>query len=61
MFAILFEVLLKEMQEEIHRSAGWEGGGLRGIKIVNKHFVNKLAFPQKMFKHVYTGQNVGVA
>ena len=48
MFAILFEVLLIEIQEEIDRFAGWEGGGLRGTKIVNKNFVNKLAFP----KHV---------
>ena len=45
MFAILFEVLLIEIQEEIHHFAGWEGGGLRGAKIVNKKFVNKLAFP----------------
>ena len=47
MFAILFEVLLIEIQEEIHRFAGWEGGGLRGAKIVNKNYVNKLAFPRK--------------
>ena len=46
MFAILFEVLLIEIREEIHQFAGWEGrGGLRGAKIVNKNFVNKLAFP----------------
>ena len=45
MFAILFEVLLIEIQEEIHHFAGWEGGGLKGRKIVNKNFVNKLAFP----------------
>ena len=46
MFAILFEVLLTEIQMEILLFAGWEGaGGLRGTKIVNKHFVNKLAFP----------------
>ena len=45
MFAILFEVLLKEIQEEIHHFAGWEGGGVIGAKIMNKHFVNKLAFP----------------
>ena len=45
MFAILFEVL-KDIQEEIHHFAGWEGGGgLRGARIVNKFFVNKLAFP----------------
>ena len=29
---ILFEVLLIEIQEEIHRFAGWEGGGSRGTK-----------------------------
>ena len=28
-FAILFEVPLAEAQEEIHRSAGWEGGGVK--------------------------------
>ena len=45
MFAILFEVLLKEIQEEIHHFAGWEGGGLMGTKIVNKNIMNKPAFP----------------
>ena len=43
--ATLFEVILIEIQEEIHHFAGWEGGGLRGTKIVNKHFVNEWAFP----------------
>ena len=47
MFAILFEVLLIEIQEEIHLFAGWEGGGSMGTKIVNKIFVNKLAFPSR--------------
>ena len=45
MFAILFEVLLIEIHEEIHHFAGWEGGGLRGTKVAYKNFVNKLAFP----------------
>ena len=48
MFAILFEVLLIEIQEEIHHCAlCWLGGEGRisGAKIVNKTFVNKLAFP----------------
>ena len=45
MFAILFEGLLIEIQEEIHHFAVLGGGRLRGTKIVNKHFVNKLAFP----------------
>ena len=45
MFAILFKVLLIEIQEEIHHFAGWEGGGVRDTKIVNKNFVNKRAFP----------------
>ena len=44
MFAILFEVLLIEIAEDFHHFAGWEGG-LRGTKIVNKDFVNKLPFP----------------
>ena len=46
MFAILFEVLVIENQEEIQHFLGWEGGGSRGTKIVNKTFVNKLAFPK---------------
>ena len=45
MFAILFEALLIEIQEEIPHFPSWEGGGLMGAKIVNKIFVNKLAFP----------------
>ena len=45
MFAILFEGLLIEIQEEIHQIAVLGGGGFRGTKIVNKYFVNKLAFP----------------
>ena len=47
MFAILFEVLLIEKQDEIHHFAGWEGGGgsMGHKKFVNKNFVNKLAFP----------------
>ena len=45
MFAFLFEALLIEVKEEIHHFAGWEEGGLRGTKVVNKIFVNKLAFP----------------
>ena len=49
MVAILFEALLIEILEEIHHFAGWEGG-LMGTKIVNKHFVNKLAFPIKLTK-----------
>ena len=44
MFAILFGLLI-EIQEEIPHFAGWEGGGSRGTKLVNKNFVNKLAFP----------------
>ena len=43
MFAILSEVLLIEIQKEIHHFAGWEGGGLRGTKIVNKNFVPIMA------------------
>ena len=46
MFAILFEVLLIKIKEEIHHFDGWEGGGLRGTKIMNRNFVNKLAFPK---------------
>ena len=35
-----------QIQGEIHHFAGWEGGWLRGTKIVNKTFVNKRAFPK---------------
>ena len=45
MFAILFEALLIEIQEEIPHFAGWEGG-LVVTKIVNNMFMNKLAFPK---------------
>ena len=30
MFAILFEVLLIQVQEEIYHFAGWEEGGVKG-------------------------------
>ena len=46
MIAILFEVLLIEIQEEIHHFAGWEGGGVKGHKNCEQHFVNKRAFPR---------------
>ena len=36
MFAILFEVLLIENQEEIHHFAGWEGGGQGAQKLWTK-------------------------
>ena len=56
MFAILFVALLIEIQEEIPHFPGWEGG-LMGTKIVNKCFVNKLAFPtyygEVSFSHRY--------
>ena len=38
MFAILFEVLLIEIQEEIHHFAGWEGGGVKGRKNFEQKF-----------------------
>ena len=44
----LFEVLSSEIQEEIHHFSGWEGGGLKGTKIVNKHFANYWAFPKRL-------------
>ena len=47
MFAILFEGLFIEIQEEIQHFAVLGGGGLRGTKIMNEHFVNKLAFPTR--------------
>ena len=48
MFAILFEALLIEIHDEIPHFAGWEGG-LMSAKIVNKNFVNKLAFPKQVW------------
>ena len=42
MFAILFEVLLIETQEEIHHFAGSEGVRLRGTKIMNKTFCEQI-------------------
>ena len=51
-FTILFEIILIEIQEEIHHFAGWDGGGLRGTKIVKKHFVNKLAFSNQKHKQI---------
>ena len=38
MFAILFEALLIEIQEEIHHFAGWEGGGVKGRKNCEQKF-----------------------
>ena len=38
MFAILFEVLLIEVQEEIHRFVGWEGRGFEGHKNCEQKF-----------------------
>ena len=37
---------------------GGEGGGLRGAKIVNKTFVNKLAFPVKLLPLVVPGLSI---
>ena len=45
MFAILFEVLVIQVQEEIHHFAVLGGGGSRGTKIVSKRFVNTMAIP----------------
>ena len=43
----IFEVLLIQIQEEMHHFAGLEEGS-RGTIIVNKTFVNKLAFPNQI-------------
>ena len=56
-FAILFEVHLIGIQEEIHHFAGWEAG-LRGAKIVHKHFVNKLAFPKNLSRNLIEGREI---
>ena len=48
-FAVLFEVLLLQFQEELHHFAGWEGGG-KGYKNRGQNFVNNLAFLNSMFE-----------
>ena len=50
MLAILFEVLQKEIPEEIHHFAGWEGGELKWRQKCEQTFVNKLAFPKAIFQ-----------
>ena len=47
------EVLLIEIQEEIHHFAGWEGGVKGRRNFVNKNCVNKLAFPNKLVIQCY--------
>ena len=42
MFAILFEVLLIEIQEEIYHFAGWEGGGVEGRKNCDLNFYEQI-------------------
>ena len=56
-FAIQIEVLFLEIQEKIHHIAGWEGG-LRGTKVVNNFFVNKLAFLRCVSTHGEGEQSV---
>ena len=54
MFAILFEVLFIEIKRKsITLLVGKGGGGLRGTKIVKKHFVNKLAQETMTFPKNY--------
>ena len=48
MFANLFGVLLIENSRGNPSFCWLGGGGLRGTKIVNKNFVNKLAFPKSI-------------
>ena len=42
-----------KFKRKVHHFAGFGRGGLRGTKIVNKHFVNKLEFPQ--FREFFRG------
>ena len=44
MFAILFEVLLIEIQEEIHHFAGWEGG-VKGHESFEQKFCEQTGVP----------------
>ena len=55
MFAILFEALLIEIQEEIP-----QGGGVMSAKIVNKNFVNKLASPSLFQKSLEILDNLEI-
>ena len=48
---LLYLVLLIEIQEESITLLVGRGRGLRGTKIVNEHFVNKLAFPSDAKPH----------
>ena len=57
MFAILFEVLLIEFKRQsIILLVGRAGS--RGTKIVNKNFVNKLAFPSLLILGVPENERV---
>ena len=42
MFAILFEALIIEIQEEIHHFAGWEGGGVKGHEDCEQTFCEQI-------------------
>ena len=44
MFAILFEVLLIQIQEEIYHFAGWVGGGFNGHKNWELKFCEQTGF-----------------
>ena len=47
MFAILFEALLIEIQEEIPHFAGWVGGGVNGHKNCELNFCEQPKGPRR--------------
>ena len=47
MFAILFDVLLIEIQEEMLHFAGWEGGGVKGRKNCEQKFCEQTGVSYK--------------
>ena len=49
MFAILFEALFFENQEEIHQFAGWEGGGFKGHKNCEQKFCEQAGVSYRRF------------
>ena len=57
MFAILFEVILIEIQEEIHHFAGWEGGGVKGRKNCEQTFCEQTGVSYLNNLHKSLGNN----
>ena len=56
MFAILFEFLLKKIQEEIPHFAAWEGGGGKGHKNCEQKFCEQTGISGQRTEQVKTRQ-----